>query len=92
MRYEVHTTTETRERLTGHVKRFRQEGASAEPVVFGSHRRPEAVVLPFPAFEELMARLEDLEIADTVRVRLKEAGDRRLSHDEVWRSIGVDSD
>ncbi|MGI8916933.1 MAG: hypothetical protein ACR2JY_24705 [Chloroflexota bacterium] len=36
------------------LERFRREGAAAEPVVFGSHRKPEAVVIPFALYEQLI--------------------------------------
>lgn len=50
----VHPLSEVRERLSGILARFRQDGGSAEPVVFGSHRKPEAIILPYAEFEALM--------------------------------------
>ena len=52
------------------VARFRREGLSATPVVFGSHRKPEGVVLPFELFEQLMPAIEDILLAATIRARL----------------------
>lgn len=55
--------------IPGAIKRFRIEGAVAEPVIVGEGGRPEAVVLSFPLFERMASLVEDLEIAKTVRDR-----------------------
>src|ERR1022692_935367 len=47
----VHPLSEVRKRLSGILARFRLEGAAAEPVAFGSHRKPEAILLPYEAYE-----------------------------------------
>lgn len=47
----VHPLADVRARLSGILARFRQEGAVAEPVAFGSHRRPEAVIVPYEVYE-----------------------------------------
>ena len=46
----VLSVSEAREELSRALARFRREGASAAPVVLGSHRKPEAVVIPFAAY------------------------------------------
>ena len=48
---QVHPLSEVRQRLSGILARFRREGAAAEPVAFGSHRKPEAVLLPYAVYE-----------------------------------------
>jgi hypothetical protein len=55
---QVHPLSEVRARLSGILARFRREGAAAEPVAFGSHRKPEAVLIPYEAYEryEALAR------------------------------------
>jgi antitoxin StbD len=55
---QVHPLSEVRARLSGILARFRREGAAAEPVAFGSHRKPEAVLLPYEVYEryEALAR------------------------------------
>ena len=58
------TISDTRRDLTGHVARFRAEGLDAEPVVFGDHRRPEAVLLPYATFQLLLDVAEDIVIAE----------------------------
>lgn len=51
------------------LRRFRAEGVAADPVVFGSHRKPEAVVIPFELYAQMLPVIEDLEIAHLVRER-----------------------
>ena len=55
---QVHPLSEVRARLSGILARFRREGAAAEPVAFGSHRKPEAILIPYEAYEryEALAR------------------------------------
>jgi hypothetical protein len=55
---QVHPLSEVRARLSGILARFRREGAAAEPVAFGTHRKPEAVLLPYEVYEryEALAR------------------------------------
>jgi PHD/YefM family antitoxin component YafN of YafNO toxin-antitoxin module len=71
------------------LRRFREEGASADPVIFGSHRRPEAVVIPFELYASLLPAIEELEIANLVRERSTEAA-RPLS--ELADELGLDAD
>src|ERR1700685_4460961 len=78
--------------LSGILARFRREGATAEPVAFGSHRWPEAIVMPHQPYERYealarqRARLDDtLSAAQSVRVELPGAfspeHDREVSAD-----------
>jgi antitoxin StbD len=74
---QVHPLSEVRARLSGILARFRREGASAEPVAFGSHRKPEAILIPYEAYEryEALARQrarldEALSAAQSVQVEL----------------------
>jgi PHD/YefM family antitoxin component YafN of YafNO toxin-antitoxin module len=55
---QVHPLSEVRARLSGILARFRREGAAAEPIAFGSHRKPEAILIPYEAYEryEALAR------------------------------------
>ncbi len=62
-------SSEVRATLPAVLKRFRNEHASAVPVIFGSHRKPEAVVIPFELYAELLPLMEDLAIARLVRER-----------------------
>lgn len=65
----VRPVSEAREELSRALARFRREGASAAPVIFGSHRKPEAVVIPFEAYAEVLA----------VRQRMQAAAEARAS-------------
>jgi hypothetical protein len=56
---EVETTTAVRDRLTAITAEFRQRGAMAQPVIFGSHRKPEAVLMPVALVERLLPFLTD---------------------------------
>jgi len=51
--HEVLATREARDQLPALLARFRQAGASAEPVVIGARRRPEAVVLSYERYLKL---------------------------------------
>lgn len=74
---KVHPLSEVRQRLSAILARFRREGAAAEPVAFGSHRKPEAVLLPYELYERYEAlsrrhaRLDSaLSAAQSVQVEL----------------------
>jgi PHD/YefM family antitoxin component YafN of YafNO toxin-antitoxin module len=74
---QVHPLSEVRQRLSGILARFRREGAAAAPVAFGSHRKPEAVLLPYEVYEryEALARQRErldnaLSAAQSVQVEL----------------------
>jgi hypothetical protein len=74
---QVHPLSEVRARLSGILARFRREGVTAEPVAFGSHRKPEAILIPYEAYERYealarqRARLDDaLSAAQSVQVEL----------------------
>lgn len=61
---KVHPLSEVRARLSGILARFRREGATAEPVAFGTHRKPEAVLLPYETYERYEALARQLERLD----------------------------
>jgi Asp-tRNA(Asn)/Glu-tRNA(Gln) amidotransferase A subunit family amidase len=74
---KVHPLSEVRKRLSGILAQFRREGAEAEPVAFGSHRKPEAILLPYEVYERYEAlarqhaRLDSaLSAAQSVQVEL----------------------
>ncbi|MDX6718624.1 MAG: uncharacterized protein QOJ63_878 [Solirubrobacteraceae bacterium] len=51
--HDVLATREARAALPAMLERFRQDGADAEPVVIGAHRRPEAVVLSYERYLQM---------------------------------------
>ncbi len=54
------TTTEARTALSQVLATFREQGVAAEPLVFGDHRRPEGVVLPFEVYAQLEDQIDQL--------------------------------
>ena len=52
--HDVLATREARVQLPALLERFRRAGADAEPVVIGAHRRPEAVVLSYERYLQLI--------------------------------------
>jgi antitoxin StbD len=55
---EVLPTREARAKLPSMLAGFRARGASADPVVIGAHRRPEAVVLSYERYLALLSGRE----------------------------------
>ncbi|WP_252975204.1 type II toxin-antitoxin system Phd/YefM family antitoxin [Janibacter melonis] len=80
----VTPTSEARAELSRTLDRFRRQGLEAEPLVFGGHRRAEAVVLPFEMYERLIPAIEDIFLAESIRARLATSGPnelRRVRHE-----------
>ena len=50
----VQATSIARAELTTRVAEYKSLGAEARPIVFGSHRKPQAVILPYELFAELL--------------------------------------
>ena len=50
----VQATSIARAELTTRVAEYKSLGADARPIVFGSHRKPQAVILPYELFTELL--------------------------------------
>lgn len=68
LRTPVLSFREARDKLGSTVERFRHD-EDAEILVFGSHRRPEAAVVPIALVDRLLSRIDDEEIAEIVRER-----------------------
>lgn len=83
---------ETRAALTKVVERFRRDGATAEPVIFGSRRKPEAVVLPYETYRLLMDLAEGAVIRERVRERSARDDGVRHDLDAIASEFGVDLD
>jgi hypothetical protein len=84
------TISGTRQNLTGHVARFREEGLDAEPVIFGDRRQAEAALLPYETFELLLDVAEDVAIAQRIRERLASDSGERTPLGELASELGVD--
>lgn len=79
--------SDVRQGLSGILARFRREGGAAQPVIFGSHRKPEAIILPYAEYvyyEEFVQQRRRREIAmstaQSVQVELPGPFDPR--HDD----------
>ena len=92
MAIAVHPTGETRSKLTGIVERFRRNGAAEGIVVFGSHRRAEAAVVPYDIIQALLPQIEQLIIEARVSRRLAEDDGTRYSMEDVAERFGVSID
>lgn len=66
--------------------------SSARPVIFGAQRKPEAVVIPYPQYEQMLARLEDAEIAVAVRERLKAGEAESIELEDLFNRVGLGQD
>jgi hypothetical protein len=86
---EVLPTSEARRLLTSIAAGFREHGAASGPVLFGSHRRPEAAIVPYELLELLDPVVEDLVIAARVRERLADDDGTRFAVDEVAAEFGI---
>lgn len=87
---EVLPTTEARARLSQIVADFAQRGLSAEPVAFGSHRKPQGVIVPWELWVEVAPAVEDALDAAEARERLAAAGESRIDFDAAATALGRD--
>lgn len=71
--HDVLATREARAQLPALLERFRHDGANAEPVVIGAHRRPEAVVLSYELYLELAGGRA--RVAAALEQQTREAGE-----------------
>lgn len=86
--FSVLPSREIRTELPKALERFRQDGIAAAPIVFGAHRKPEAVVIPFELYASLLPLIEDLEIAQIVRERT--AAGPATPLEETAAKLGID--
>ncbi len=66
----VTTVADARAGLSGVLRSFRADPAGAPPVVLGSHRKAEAVIMPYARFEQIL--LAAAGIADEREVDLRD--------------------
>ncbi|HEY4096662.1 MAG TPA: hypothetical protein VGM33_14180 [Baekduia sp.] len=79
--HEVLATREARQQLPSLLAGFRADGADAEPVVIGAHRRPEGVVL---SYERYLMLLEGRERVAAILADRAATGDG-MDDDEALR-------
>ena len=83
-------TTEARAKLSRIAADFERHGATAEPVTFGSHRRPQGVIIAWELWLEILPAIEDRLDALEARERLERTGSERVSFDEAAERLGRD--
>jgi antitoxin StbD len=89
---EILPTTEARAKLSQIAADFDRDGAGAEPVAFGSHRRPQGVIIAWELWLEIIPAIENRLDAAEASHRLEAAGDERVSFDHVAKALGRDPD
>lgn len=81
-------SAEARDHLSSYLKLFRETGVQADPVVFGSHRKPEGVILSYERYERQMEILDELVASEEVREALAQDTGRRVELADVAREAG----
>ncbi len=84
------TISEARTRLPAHVRRFREQGLDADPVVLGDRRHPDAALLPYETFKLLLDVAEDVAIAQRIRERDAADDGTRTTLAEAAGEFGID--
>ena len=56
----VQATSVARAELTTRVAEFKDQGEDARAIVFGSHRKPQAVIVPIDMFNQLLDMAEGI--------------------------------
>jgi antitoxin StbD len=85
----VLTTSEAREQVPALAQRFREQGADAEIVFFGPHRRAAGAIVPIALLEELAPLIEDLLVARRVRERLATDSGQRVSLERLDSRLAI---
>ena len=81
---------EARDCLSKTSRMFVECGVEAEPVFFGSHRRPAGVILSYELYVRMLDLLDDLALSLEVKKRDREDDGSRLSLDDLLRSQGFE--
>ena len=89
---EILPTTEARAKLSQIVAKFEREGLGSEPVTFGSHRRPQGVIIAWDLWLEILSAIEDRLDAVAARHRHAYAGEERVSFGDVAAALERDPD
>lgn len=87
---EILPTTEARAKLSQILAEFERDGVNADPVTFGSHRRPQGVLIAWDLWLEILPATEDHLDATEARHRLDRADDERVSFDDAAKAMGRD--
>jgi PHD/YefM family antitoxin component YafN of YafNO toxin-antitoxin module len=83
-------SAEARDHLSSYLKLFREQRGQADPVVFGSHRKPEGVILSYERYEWQMEILDELVASEEVREAIAKDTGKRAELSDVAREAGFD--
>lgn len=86
-KFEILPTSEARADLSTTVLRFRSDGLLSSPVLFGSHRKAEAAIIPIELFEVLIPEIENIQLNETLKRRITD-GTPRISFEELVAAVG----
>ncbi len=86
---EVLPTNEARAKLNQIAAGFDHDGADAVPVVFGSHRRAQGVIVSWQLWQRIAPAVADALDADLARQRIDDAGGERLSHEQLLAALDL---
>lgn len=73
------------------LRTFRERGKGSQEFIIGSHRKPEAVVMSYERYIDMVDRLADQEMRQVAETRLAAGGaSEAVDLNEIARSVGVD--
>ena len=81
----INTLSEVRRTLPAFLRKVRKRGKDVEPIIYGSYRHPEAVVMPYEAYRTYLDYIDELAIARIVEERLSDPQPKTLDEDEFRR-------
>ncbi len=87
---EVLPTNEARAKLNQIATGFDHDGVDAVPVVFGSHRRAQGVIVSWQLWQRIAPAVEDAVNAGLARRRIGEPGEQ-LTHEQLLAALDRDS-
>jgi antitoxin StbD len=87
---EVESVREAKSHLSFYLDEARKLGVDAPPRRFGAHRRPEAVVLSYEGWLQMLDSVENLEIVVRAVTRSANRGEKSVELDEAMETLGFD--
>jgi antitoxin StbD len=81
---------EARKSLPRMSRCFREQGAAAEPVFFGSHRKLVGVMLSYERYVQMLDLLDDFAAVLEIRRRDREDTGERMTLEELIEEQGFD--
>lgn len=88
--HEVLSTRDARTNLSKMLRLFRERGVAAQDFIIGSRRRPEAVVISYDRYLQLVEQRADQEMRAVSEARLASAASVAVDLDDIARDVGVD--